>query len=87
MLTSTLFTTVMGAGKRRTDPFQAESGGAYATRPIDPTWLVVLIVIYLGLLLLAAMLTRGCKDKGLNFAVVLIDPIAYILARVVFGTC
>lgn len=55
---------------------------------VNTVWFdVAIILVTLVLILIAASLTANCKDKGLNFAVVISDPLAYILGRLFFGTC
>lgn len=72
------------------EPFHAEEYAlvAYAAPRPDPMWVNVLgIVIFATLIFVAATMARDCQDKGLNCAVILIDPFAYIVARLFFGRC
>jgi hypothetical protein len=50
-----------------------------------PLW--VQVVVGVTLLVVAAFMARNCKDKGLNYAMVMSDPIAYIIGRLLFGRC
>jgi hypothetical protein len=81
MLTPTLFRLIArGAERFQTEPNQE--------RFYDTVWFdVAIILATLVLILIAASLAANCKDKGLNFAVVISDPLAYILGRLFFGTC
>ena len=45
------------------------------------------LLLLLLLLVAASALAGKCKDKGLNYAVVISDPLAYILGRLLFGRC
>lgn len=60
---------------------------AQAASRFSRQYRIVAAVIAIALLVAAAAMARGSEDKALNYAVVLADPLAYILARLAFGRC
>ena len=65
----------------------AASSGEHRIDPAEARGLLVQLVLLVALFAAAFWLSRGCKDKALNYAVILADPIAYIIARALFGRC
>ena len=84
MITAAVLKEVFKRGTERFGgEYTAVAGGADTL-----VWVRVLAALLLvALVVVGALMARKCKDKGLNFAVVLIDPLAYILARLFFGRC
>lgn len=78
--------------KKGAERFHAESMSPIQNPQTDLTPeeirnLLIKLIIYAIIIFWAVKMAKNCKDKGLNYAFIISDPIAYIIGRSIFGKC
>lgn len=74
-------------GVEQFNPAELSPAGPSRASPEELRFAMVRLLVFVILIGIAISLASKCKDQGLNYAMILSDPTAYILGRLLFGRC